>query len=38
MCIKDGLQFTDIIKEYCLWHFVALYLALNKSATWAVSS
>ena len=25
MCIKYGLQFTDIIKKYCLWHFVALF-------------
>ena len=38
MCIKNTLQITEIIKEYCVLHFVALFLALKKSATWAVSS
>ena len=27
MCIKNALQFTDIIKDYCVLHFVALFLA-----------
>ena len=38
MSIKNALQFTDIIKEYCVLHFVALFLAIEKSATWTVSS
>ena len=38
MCIKNGLQFTDIVKEYYFCHFLSLYLALKKSAAWTVSS
>ena len=38
ICIENALQNTNIIKDNCPWHFLALYLALKKSATLAVSS
>ena len=38
MCIQNTLQIADIIKDKHYAHSSAVYLAIKKSATWAVSS